>query len=223
MRAGGGDLQKQRQDIIQDLETKINLLELDVTLVFDAQYQKTESSRSHLNHLEICFTSVDETADEYIVQALKEDTRPTQQTVVTSDKKLAWLSRRSHARTESVEEFISWLNRRYKNKLRDVKSKKKEKEKIKEKDRQKSIPIPKEKQPSQPIELQPNTHSTPEECFDFYLNHFEKEFISLAEKIEQNKQAKKSTSLKKKRKPSPQPEASTESDTLRWLKAFTKE
>lgn len=171
------DLQKRRQEIIQDLEVKINALNINVTLVFDAQHQNSEASRSHILNLEILFTNAGETADEFILQSLKEDSKPQLHTVVTSDKKLAWLARRQHANTETVEEFINLLNRRYKNKLQTKKTAKKA--------------IPPIISINKPSSNDPPKNSSPEDCFDFYLNHFQKSFDLLIEEKKAKKKAKK--------------------------------
>ena len=47
----GDDLKTQRDELIQDLIHKVNLLQLDVTLVFDSQYQNDEGSRTHHDYL----------------------------------------------------------------------------------------------------------------------------------------------------------------------------
>ncbi|MBA3815617.1 MAG: NYN domain-containing protein [Parachlamydiaceae bacterium] len=208
-----GVLQKRREEIIQDLEVKINALDLNVTLVFDSQYQNSESSRSHILRLEVLFTNVGETADEFILQALKEDTRPNLQTVVTCDKKLAWLARRRHAHTETVEEFISFLNRRYKNKLQPKKIP------------LKLIPSIVPKKLSTTPDL---SKSSPEDCFDFYLNQFQSSYTSLVEEKNSKKEAKKlkagaSSSTKKKRKATAAPKADDPSIMQRWLTAFHRD
>lgn len=113
-----GNLQTQRQQMIDDLTQKIEFLELDVTFVFDAQYQPCDSSRSFFRNLEILFTAHGETADEAIINEIKSESKPRQQVVVTSDKKLAWFARRCSVKTESVEEFVAWVNKRCHNKLR---------------------------------------------------------------------------------------------------------
>ena len=51
------DLAFQRQQIILDLNKKIQVLNLDVTIVFDSQYHPGESERFHYNQLEIEFTN----------------------------------------------------------------------------------------------------------------------------------------------------------------------
>jgi predicted RNA-binding protein with PIN domain len=170
----GDELQKQRQGIIQDLETKINFIGLDATLVFDAQHYEGDSIRRHLNRLEVVFTAAGETADEYILQRLKESPNPSQETVATSDKKLAWLSRSRHAYTQSVEDFVAWLNKRYRNKLREKSSKK---------------PLalrplkPHQSASSHNVRVEvaepssrPLLNATVEECFVWYLKAFEEAF-----------------------------------------------
>ena len=103
-------MQSQRESIIYDLNKKISLIKLDVSIVFDAAFQIGGRRRSHYNALEILFTGEGETADEYIIDEIKNHPNPHQETVVTSDKKLAWHIRNSSAHTESVEEFMLWLN-----------------------------------------------------------------------------------------------------------------
>lgn len=116
----GESLQSQRTEIIQDLDEAADFLDLNLTIVFDAQYHLGLGTRSHYHSIEICFTDEGETADDYILQALKFQSKPHQITVVTSDKKLAWQARRRLAKTESVEQFLSWLSKRYQNKQRRV-------------------------------------------------------------------------------------------------------
>lgn len=126
---GDGDLLRDQRDwIIWDLSEKLQFLDLDITIVFDATYCHGNSNRSHYKNLEIIYTSSDETADEYIITELSNIENPRQETVVTSDKKLAWLARRLNAKTESIEQFNRWLNQRYKNKRKGVKKEKPTKE-----------------------------------------------------------------------------------------------
>lgn len=154
------DLQYQREQIVQDLNQKINFLKIDATLVFDAQYQRELGDRHHLQLLEIRYTDHGETADEFIIDELKREKNPREHTVVTSDKKLAWRARRLGAKTEKVEEFIRWLNKRYKKRLV---RKEPEKKKVEKKEK----PIKKSSDPPK--------NATLNECFDYYLYTFEKE------------------------------------------------
>lgn len=119
----GLHLKTQRQHIISALDQKLSLVRLNVSIVFDSAFQHGESSCVHFNNLEIFFTSYGETADDFILQEIATSSSPQQQTVVTSDKKLAGEVRRCFAKTESVEEFLERLDRIYQKKLLQSKSK----------------------------------------------------------------------------------------------------
>lgn len=205
----GEDLQVQRQKLIDDLYTKIHFLGLNVTLVFDSQYYHGESSRTYKEPLVILFTALGETADDLILDAIKKADHPEQNTVVTSDKKLAWLVRRRAAKTETVEEFITWLNKRFQNKRRHLKEKSK-------KSAEKNISskkIVKQKEAKSPL-----PQASPESCIDFYLDTFEKGYQELKAK-EKPKESPK-TSVKKKRSIPKHKGEIGESDMQRWQKIF---
>lgn len=210
----GESLQEQRLKLISDLQTKISCLELDVTIVFDSHYQKDNSTRSHLNLLEIIFTSKGETADEFILQDLKRCASPKNHTVVTSDKKLSWLCRRLLAKTESVVEFITWLNKRYKNRLRQKKITSTSEKNLPPLLQKQQIPEPK-------VFKSITKKSSTEECFDYYLETFEK---NLSEQTPPNSTKKSRTSKplsnrSKKKIPSSKKQSFL-SDTQRWLQQF---
>lgn len=105
------DLQTERQQVIHDLNSKVQNLGIGITLVFDAQYQTGGVTRTHFHHLQILFSSHGETADDLIIHCLKEEDNPRQCTVVTSDNQLAWRARHLAAKTESVGAFMKWLNK----------------------------------------------------------------------------------------------------------------
>lgn len=196
----GDDLQKQRTTIIRDLNAKVQLLGVDALLVFDAQYKYGEAQRSHYNYLEIHFTAQGEIADDYIVKYVKGHLDPAKVTVVTSDKKLSWQVRRKGAHTETVDEFLSLLNRRYRNKIKQI-------------NEPKPTLIPAEELP--PTPPAPKLKDTPEKCFEFYLSQFEKELVDQGVKPE--------TPVKKKKKRLVKPDpAELLSDQERWLRAFNQ-
>jgi predicted RNA-binding protein with PIN domain len=192
----GDDLQAQRQRIIHDLNEKVQKLGLNVTIVFDAHYQYGESSRSHYNALEIMFTAQGETADEFILNELKASLNPREETVVTSDKELAWSARRRAAKTETVEQFMDWLTKRYRNKQSQI--------------------MPREEKPQTLPKKAPKSFRaqpiSPEEYFNYYLNTFESHFFELM-KEEQ-------TETPKKKKKAQEPK--TLSDMERWQREFEK-
>lgn len=209
----GDDVRKQREEITVDIERKVNLLELDATLVFDSHYQEDDNTKSHFNSLEIIFTSTGETADEFILQELKESQNPSQHTVVTSDKKLARLCQLRLAKTESVDEFLAWIGKRYRNKLRQKKI-------LTSKPLiPKTAELPKSPPPPQP----PKPQDEALNCFDYYLTTFEKE-VSEQEKLSPPlpKKAAQEPKKPKVKKRQLTQEESQLSDLQRWQKAFEK-
>ncbi len=119
-------------------------------------------SRSHFQHLTICFTDEGETADDYIIDELKASKTPRQIIVVTSDKNLAWRARQFQSKTQTVEEFGHILYSQYKNKL---------------KDKPKNKPIPPKIVPV----ITPVVNKD-EETFNYYLREFEKRFLEEVKK-----------------------------------------
>jgi predicted RNA-binding protein with PIN domain len=217
------DLQSQREAIIYDLNKKVSLVKIDVSIVFDSTSQIGGRTRTHYDQLEILFTAEGETADEYIMDEIKNHAHPQQETVVTSDKKLAWRVRNRSAHTETVEEFILWLNRAYKNKLRQLK-----------RDKHKVIIPPPASPKSAPRSLVPPKDAPLEAYADYYAQMFESKWQEILIKEEEQKQAPAASSSTKKRSPrkpkkpkdpfeAPQtPEERTATETERWLKIFEK-
>lgn len=190
-----------REQLIAELGDLFHFLSINATLVFDSQYQEGESSRSHYHHVEIVYTNSGETADDRIISEIQL-ARYERITVVTSDKKLAWFARRCNASTESVEQFLGWLKKRYKNKQRP-------KLKAPPKARQKKATLKKSPEPEQ----------RPEACYDYYLNTFQK---SYSEAIEQEKSAAPPKKMKRA-KPRAIPQAEKDSgvsDFDRWMRIF---
>lgn len=109
------DLQNQREAVLEELARKAQVIDLSATIVFDAHYQPGPVTRGHFKNLEVVYTSEKESADDYIHRAVTRIKNPRFITVVTSDKKLAWLCRLHGANTESISAFLTWLNRRYQN------------------------------------------------------------------------------------------------------------
>ncbi len=167
-------------------------MELNATLVFDSKYFPGGSEKSNFDNLEIIFTSAGDTADQLIIEHLDSAKDPFNETVVTSDKKLAWYARRCSAKTISVEEFIDWLNRRFRNKLKQQKNETKD-----------------EKYPQVFKKVKIRVEDGSEE---YYLKAFEEEF----KKIEEETPKIKKTPISKIKA------AKEEkiSDFERWLKAF---
>lgn len=215
----GEDLKVQRDRVIDDLNSKIEFLELDATLVFDAHHQPGDVSLSHARYLKIIFTAQGETADEFILHELKSEPDPRQQTVVTSDKKLAWLARRQTARTESIEEFIAWLQKRHKNKLRHKKNEQKAPAKVTPTPMPKLIPLPEKPRKTEARAPQESVEAS----FDYYLNIFnEKSEFAPGQNPTGENAPGSSPKKEKKAKLVRDPEEEELSAEERWLRAFQR-
>lgn len=154
------DLKTQREQFIKELNSKVNIANVDITLVFDASFMIGDATISHYQHLEILFTSYGESADDFIIHKLRAArSTPHQEIVVTSDKRLAWRAKCANANTQTIEEFLSWLSKIYKNKLRHKKI---------EKPALIIAPVANPKKPS-------------EGSLDYYLHTFETRYEILAE------------------------------------------
>ncbi len=207
------NLREQREAIIYDLNKKISLLKIDATIVFDSPSQIGDSTRSHFDQLEILFTAEGETADEYIIEEIKNSPHPNLQTVITSDKELA---RRAHIRlahTETVEEFIEWTNRIYKKKL-------------KERNKEKKNEVVQKIIPKQISEKKTSTEGS----LDYYTQVFESQWKEIqakeqAAKEEAQQQTRPPRRPKVKKDPFEEPQTPEEraaSELERWLKIFEK-
>ena len=199
------DLQTQRKKIIDELSLKMQFLELKGSLIFDAHYQYGEATQITSSHLDVHFTAKGQTADDYILEIIKNDKSPSQLTVITSDKKLSWRARRKLAKSESVEDFIKWLTKRFRTRLR----------------REKQPPRKIEPKPEQ-LKIKPQLKALPENCFDYYLETFEKRLEDLS-KNQPMKTSKGKPRLKSNSKPPSQSLAKPQSDMERWRKAFESE
>lgn len=221
------NLQKQRESVIYELDKKVSILNLDVSIVFDAIHQPGHGSRSHYNSIEILFSAQGETADEFILNRLKNIYSPKSETIVTSDKGLARLSRHYHSKTMTIEEFTLWLDRCYLNKINKVKTGKSSSKpsKVYEKF---ETEISKDS-PSNVII--PNQNTSLENCSNYYERIFEAEWqkILSSEREEQKKRqvihSKRSVRkpLRKLIDPFPPPaldEPQTATEMDRWLKIF---
>lgn len=221
LKSAHDDLEKERDWLVQYLHHRIDTLKLNVSLVFDSHYQFGDSTRGHLVNLEIIFTSERETADDFIIDLLRGRPGIKNVTVVTSDRKLAWHARSLGAKTQSVSEFLAWLEKSYKNKLRQ-----KQKPVFPISQRKVATgPVTEETQPVlvDPIIRTPSFNVGIEECKNYYEQVFEIEFKEL---LEEEKAHRKSIPPKKKnshqtKKPSLTPPVKDQrTQTEKWLQAF---
>lgn len=239
-------LQLQREALIYDLSYKADLFDLDLTVVFDSHYQEGDRDLSHFDRLKIVYTSKGESADDYIIKAVKHSVTPKQEVVITSDNHLAWKIRSLGGKAEPAEEFMERLQRRFKNHIEGIEESE-EAEEFSEPEAVispqqvtivSSVELPTLIQPSQKKckktggdSCQPAKASLPEECFEYYQRAFEQEYESLkneefptlivsaaSEEVPSSKPASK--------KAKPDKTGSIEdklSDSDRWLKAFERD
>ena len=220
---GTRELRTQREALVIDLDLKAGLLGLDITVVFDAFYQPEEGTRSHFHQLKIYFTALNETADDYIVQEVKASHHPNLQTVVTSDRDLARRCRLSLANIQTVEEFISWMNKRCKNKLRVPHSKTELTLKPLLQRPLVKPPITIPQSPPESKNLLSKSQSSIEACFDAYLEAFEKAIPPQKEKKIVKIKAKKTYQNKINVDTDSKLQDPHESDMVRWLRAFEQD
>lgn len=201
----GDELHRKRDEIILALAEQVNVLELDVTLVFDALHQAGDSSRGHHRRLELIYTASGETADAYILHELQASRDNRQEIVVTSDKPLAEYARRLGAKTMSIHSFLRWVHARYAKRMRN---------------RHKIKPLDKIRTSIEPSPSPPR----PKTLEQRYEQVFESRFQELlAEEEVENKEKRRqspSSKPKPKRTRSPVLKQSPESDMARWLRLF---
>lgn len=155
-------LQQRREVTLADISEKIALLDVEATIIFDAQHTPEESSIGHFLGLKVCYTNYNETADEWILNYITEEKIPSKLTVVTSDRELASRARLHGAHSIAVDTFFNWLKKRFKNAIF------KEKKPLKQPKPQISLPKPK------PKEKKPAFATPAEECLEYYLEAFSK-------------------------------------------------
>jgi len=102
-------LEKRRETIIQLIQKHLIPLHVEATLVFDSKQEDVEFH--DIDSLRIVFTKKGLSADEYIIHELSLLSNPDQETVVTSDKRLAHLAKNYNAHTLSISAFIEKIEK----------------------------------------------------------------------------------------------------------------
>lgn len=105
------DLQTERKQLLEQLQEKVDLAGLNVTIVFDARTEPLWR-RHHAGDLEIVFTDQDICADRWILQKLESVRSPATCEVVSNDRELLRRSRWAGARTQSVASWMKWLEKK---------------------------------------------------------------------------------------------------------------
>jgi hypothetical protein len=212
-------LKIERENLLDEIYQITSLLNLNISIIFDAAFQVGGRRKSHLDSLEILYSAEGETADEYIIDIVSHIANPRSIVVVTNDRSLAAQVRHYSAKVESVELFMQRVKRSYQKRL--FHPKKPINKSVEEKKIVISPPITEDLLSQVPIKP-PN-----ERDLDYYQRIFEEEYKQIIEEKEKVKDAKRSS--KKTRKPKkytnpfqegPNKPKKEANELDRWLKAF---
>lgn len=192
----GDEIQKSREKMIRDIGRKATLAALRCLLIFDSKYQPGEQTSHKEGDLLVVYTNEGETADEWIYQAVKKSQEKGITRVVTSDKKLARQIRLKGVQTLPCEEFMSYLNKRFKATLRALKQ---------EKDKFPTL-LPETSPPSKKKPLKGSTL--------YYEEIFEKNLLKTTPKPK--KEVKRPSAITKTKRE----KITSESENERWARLF---
>ena len=112
-------LQKKRNLFLQTLDHELKGLNMHVTLIFDSDHQHAHpfASKQPLETLDVVFSPKHLSADHYILELLSWHSQNT--TLITSDRELKTKATHLGAKTQSIEEFLHFLEKKLKKKGRD--------------------------------------------------------------------------------------------------------
>ncbi|MDF2576563.1 MAG: hypothetical protein K0S74_47 [Chlamydiales bacterium] len=116
------DLHTVRNKLIHELSDKVTLLELNLTLVFDGADEFDNFSRSHFQGLDLIFTPLGTSADDYFITLLQKVTHPQHYTMITNDRELLNKSHSLGACVLRVDDFYDWLTQVYRRAARKRKA-----------------------------------------------------------------------------------------------------
>lgn len=108
-------LTQSRTEILSVLKEHAKDFKGQLIIVFDGQNHAPDIVRTHTGKLEVIYTAKNQTADQFIEDELV-CFCPSDLTIVTDDEKLAKNIRRKKVRTISIEEFLTFLDKKRKSK-----------------------------------------------------------------------------------------------------------
>jgi predicted RNA-binding protein with PIN domain len=108
------NLETARKNIISSIQIEFAALVLEGTIVFDGAHRRgEESGLSYRSPLVIAYSPSGETADQAILERLEIARTPADITVVSNDRKLIAEAKRLHAKTLSLNAFLSHLEKKH--------------------------------------------------------------------------------------------------------------
>lgn len=206
-----GSLQSKRQKLIEELNEKSLATSASLTLIFDAISQYGEATRSQHDALSIIYTGEGISADDHIIEELDQMERPQNITVVTSDNQLAWRARQRGAKSQSVEQFIAWLNKKWRHKEKRASLQPKH-PRLSPAPLSPPAPLP---HPPPP----PGKEELPHACYNYYLWAFETPTSPTAASSPMAPPPPPSTQASPL-PPSSSPPHQEDAEYLRWLQLF---
>lgn len=100
-------MKEQERSLLEKLYQTMIQLRSPMTVVFDGREKDPpEALRRNLQAMNIVYTPIHQTADEYILEMLDHCQNPAQEMVISSDSELLRRAKQKGARTQTIEEFI---------------------------------------------------------------------------------------------------------------------
>ncbi len=107
------EMKQNERKLLEALNRSITLLKYQVTIVFDGREKDPpEALRRNLDSLAMIYTAHNQTADDYILQAIADAANPAEEIVVSSDRELLRKAKQRGAGGQTVESFLSQLIRK---------------------------------------------------------------------------------------------------------------
>lgn len=112
------DYQTMRQNerkILLALNQAISQFKYSATIVLDGREKDPpEAVRRNLDSLALIYTPHNQTADDYILEAIRASSHPEKETVISSDLELLRRAKQRGAHGQTIEQFLSKLLRKKK-------------------------------------------------------------------------------------------------------------
>jgi predicted RNA-binding protein with PIN domain len=107
------EMKQNERKLLTVLNESITLLKYQVTIVFDGREKDPpEALRRNLDSLSMIYTPHNQTADDYILEAIADAMNPSAEMVVSSDMELLRKAKQRGAEAQTVEAFLSQLVRK---------------------------------------------------------------------------------------------------------------
>ncbi len=104
------EMKQNERKLLSALNQAIILLKYHATAVFDGREKDPpEALRRNFDALALIYTPHNQTADDYILEAVADSANPTKETVVSSDYELLSKAKQRGANILTIEEFLSRL------------------------------------------------------------------------------------------------------------------